>query len=59
MDYAIVDQTGLVVNVTVWDGETPWQPPEGHFAIPLLEGGIGWTFADGKFVPPPPEPELT
>ena len=58
MNYAIVDQTGLVVNVALWDGKTPWQPPEGHLAIPLIEGGIGWRFADGKFMPPPTTAEV-
>jgi len=58
MDYAIVDSTGLVVNVVVWDGFTTWAPPAKHAAIPLIEGGIGWTFAENQFVPPPePEPE--
>lgn len=52
MDYAIVDETGLVVNVTVWDGISPWEPPAGHAAVPLTEGGIGWTFVDGTFLPP-------
>jgi hypothetical protein len=57
MDYAVIDNTGLVVNVVQWDGSTPWEPPAGHIALPLLDGGIGWTFADGQFVPPPPKPE--
>ena len=52
MDYAIVDETGLVVNVTIWDVISPWEPPAGHTAVPLTEGGIGWTFVDGAFVPP-------
>jgi hypothetical protein len=58
MNYAIIDSTGLVVNVIEWDGIKPWQPPVDHTAIPLTDGGIGWTFVDGQFVPPP-EPELT
>jgi hypothetical protein len=58
MNYAIIDSTGLVVNVIEWDGIKPWQPPVDHTAIPLTDGGIGWTFVDGQFVPPV-EPELT
>lgn len=27
--YAIVDKDGNVVNVSLWDGKTPWQPGEG------------------------------
>ena len=53
MNYAIIDGTGLVVNVIEWDGVTPWLPPADHIALPLIEGGIGWTFADGQFSPPP------
>lgn len=53
MNYAVINSTGLVVNAIEWDGITPWTPPEGHIALPLLEGGIGWTFADGQFIPPP------
>ena len=57
MNYAIIDGTGLVVNVIEWDGVTPWLPPADHIALPLIEGGIGWTFAAGQFSPPP-EPVL-
>ena len=60
MNYAIIDSTGLVVNAIIWDGITPWSPPAGHTALPLLDGGISWTFIDGQFAPPPePEPGLT
>ena len=57
MQYALLDSTNTVVNVVEWDGITQWTPPAGHIAIPLIDGGIGWTFADGQFIPPPPEPE--
>jgi hypothetical protein len=57
MNYAIIDGTGLVVNAIEWDGVTQWTPPADHIALPLIEGGIGWTFADGQFIAPP-DPEL-
>jgi hypothetical protein len=57
MNYAIINAEGLVVNAIEWDGVTPWRPPADHIALPLIEGGIGWTFADGQFSPPP-EPVL-
>lgn len=57
MQYALLDSTNTVVNVIEWDGVSPWTPPAAHIAIPLINGGIGWTFADGQFIPPPPEPE--
>lgn len=56
MQYAIIDNTGTVINTIEWDGTTDWEPRPDHIAIPLLEGGIGWTFADGTFHPPA-EPE--
>jgi hypothetical protein len=52
MQYAILDSTKTVVNVIEWDGESDWTPPAEHIAVPLLEGGIGWTFTDGSFVAP-------
>lgn len=58
MNYAIIDSANKVVNVMVWDGENDWQPPEGHQAVPLTEGGIGWSYIDGQFIPPS-EPEVT
>jgi hypothetical protein len=55
MVYAIINQD-QVVNIVEWDGTTTWQPPEGCQAVLLTEGGIGWSYIDGQFVPPP-EPE--
>lgn len=32
--YAIINtETNIVVNVSVWDGETPWSPGQGFIAI--------------------------
>lgn len=53
MGYAIVDYTGLVINIIEWDGTSDWAPPDGQQAVPLTNnGGIGWTFADGQFIAP-------
>jgi len=54
MNYAIIDTTSnLVVNVIVWDGNPPWQPPDGTIAVPITDGaGIGWSYIDGAFIPP-------
>ena len=55
--YAIVSG-GQVVNVTLWDGETEWAPPEGQEAIPCPEEvGIGWSYADGDWTAPEPSSE--
>jgi hypothetical protein len=65
MLYAIIDSEGLVVNSIEWDGSTEWQPPAGCSIVPLENGGIGWSYVDGEFVPPVapieevPEPTVT
>ena len=57
MTYAIIDSTGLVINVIEWDGKPPWHPPQGCTAVKLTDGaGIGWTYANGRFTPPPEPP---
>jgi hypothetical protein len=43
--YAIV-RDGLVTNVTLWDGQTDWDPGEGCTLYPLPDDSpvsIGWT----------------
>lgn len=54
--FAVIDSTGTVTNVVVWDGRTQWQPPDGTTAVAIPEGsgaGIGWTYQNGTFTPPP------
>lgn len=42
---------GKVVNVSVWDGVTPYQPAEELVEIPEdVTAGIGWDYSDGNFV---------
>jgi hypothetical protein len=53
--YAMVDATGLVVNVVEWNGNTQtWQPPPDMTMVEDVNGeaGPGFTYADGAFVPP-------
>jgi len=54
--YAMV-QGGTVINVVVWDGATPYAPPEGC-ALHACDGpvGIGWAWVDGAPVDPNPPP---
>lgn len=58
---------GVVINVSVWDGVQPYEPGDGVAMVPLpyttdadgtiaYQGGIGWTYVDGAFVPPPLPP---
>jgi hypothetical protein len=56
----IVD--GKVVNVSLWDGETPYTPDEELVKIPEgTAAGIDWDYIDGKFVDnrPTPQPPIT
>lgn len=52
--YAIVE-SGVVVNMVLWDGITPWEPKEGHQAVALPQGApaaIGWSWDGTTFSPP-------
>nr|WP_311779029.1 tail fiber assembly protein [Pantoea sp. YU22] len=53
--YAVVDSDGNVISTSLWDGETEWEPPEGTEAFKTGDSGagIGWTYKDGTFTPPP------
>ena len=53
----IVD--GKVVNVSLWDGETPWTTAEEVVEIPKgVTAGIDWDYVDGEFVDNRPVEEL-
>lgn len=57
--WAVIDSaTGIVISVVVWDGNTEtWPPPEGCIMAVLTgSAGIGWSYADGVFTPPPVTP---
>jgi hypothetical protein len=48
-----------VVNVSLWDGESAWQPAEDVVEIPEgVSAGIGWDYVDGMFVDNRPAPEV-
>lgn len=40
MKYAILDNTGICINITEWDGISPWSPPEGTIAVMVDEPRI-------------------
>lgn len=60
--YAVLDADNNVVNVSVWDGVTPWQPNAGLSAVKLppdSEVAIGGVY-DPKaktYEPPAPPPD--
>jgi hypothetical protein len=48
---------GRVVNVSLWDGETPYNPSQELIEIPEgSHAGIGWDYANGDFTDNRPEP---
>jgi len=55
--YAMIDADGTVYNVVMWDGETPW-PNDADVLVQSDDAGIGWRFASGKLVPPPPSGDV-
>ena len=58
MRYAIVkSETNIVENIIIWDGITPWTPPDGCYVEPIGDSGAGinWSYIDGQFFPPPIE----
>jgi len=34
MRYAVLNAEGKCINRVIWDGVTPWSPPEGCQAVP-------------------------
>jgi hypothetical protein len=42
-----------IINVIVWDGETPYTPMVGTTLVECPEGvGIGWTYNGTNYDPP-------
>lgn len=38
MQYAVLNAEGQCVNRVLWDGVSPWNPPEGCQAVPDPDG---------------------
>lgn len=51
-----VIQTQLVINTILWDGISPWVPPDGCIAVDITNispmPDIGWTYDGTNFFPP-------
>lgn len=54
--YALVDASGVVDNVVMWDGGEDWTVPAGFEAIQSDAAGVGWTYANAALSPPEPPP---
>jgi len=54
--YAVINvASGVVESMFLWDGskESGWYPPEECIAVQTDVAGIGWTYIDEVFIPPP------
>jgi hypothetical protein len=53
--YAMIDSTNTVLNICLWDGVTPFNPP-GMTLVQSDTAQVGDTYADGVFSPGQPPP---
>lgn len=57
---AMINSSGLVVNVALWDGVSPWDPVAAGLCASIvdvssnLSVSAGSTYANGVFTPPEP-----
>jgi len=55
MDHYLIIKDEIVQNVIVWDGVSPWSPPDGTTVEPAPVGvGRGWHRVDGQWIAPEP-----
>jgi len=54
MIYCLVDVSGNVANIIVYDGISPYTPPSGYTLQldPAQQAGIGWAYVNGVFTNP-------
>ena len=59
-NYGLVDANGIVQQVIVYDGVSPYTPQEGFSLIAIGGSGAwtGWTYANGVFTAPPAPPAV-
>lgn len=51
-NYAVIDEeTNVIINVILWDGESNWVPPVGSYVVCIegTEAGIGWKYENEQF----------
>jgi len=53
--YALVDASGVVENVVMWDGGEDWAPPQGFTAVQSDTAAIGSSYVNGVFSEPAPQ----
>jgi hypothetical protein len=56
--YAVIDTENVVVAIVLWDGVTPWSPPDGETVIrvgdQICDRGYTYDPATGLFAPATP-----
>lgn len=52
--YAVVD-SGVVINIVLWDGKAKWEPETGTAVLTDGSVGVGWLYNNGGFI----QPEIT
>lgn len=50
--YALINDSGEVINTVIWDGEGDIFGKTLVVSLDDEEAGIGWTYKNGKFTPP-------
>jgi hypothetical protein len=53
-NYAVIDNSGNVVNVILWDGIAVYNEPNGYQLVLDATSmvGIGWSYDGTNFIPP-------
>lgn len=55
--YAVIDMsTNIVDNTIELDDPSGWPVPDGFIIVETDIASIGWTYVDGEFHAPPPDP---
>lgn len=55
--YALIDKSGLVLNVIEWDGKAPYELEADQQLIQSDAAGTQWRYVNGTFNPPSDQPE--
>lgn len=54
MKWAVINaNSNIVENIIVWDGKSPWAPPQGYLCVECgNEAEIGDIYQNGTFIHP-------
>lgn len=57
--YALINSKGIVENVVLWDGKGNLFSDYVSVNVDEIDAGIGWTYAEGDFLQPDYEGDLS